>query len=364
MTPGRGQYRFLVGTGGIGSGMFLGLTGNDTLGRNESRAGRLLHQRDFCKLHIIAHYVAMLTGRGEGLAVLPVGRIGDDAAGAGLIDDMREAGMDTRFVTVEKGTPTLFSVCFIYPDGDGGNITTDDSASSHVVPADIDAAVDALDDVAGGIALAAPEAPLPARARLLELGRANGWLTAAAVNTGEVADAVGAGMLANVDLLGVNRDEAAAIAGTDPGGDAEAIARAAGEELAGMSPDIRLCVTAGSAGAFGWTGGELEYTPAPPVEAVSTAGAGDATLSALIVATAAGLPFIDPGRPRREKLTDATLTTAMDLAALVAGLAVAGKDTINFDADADAVRRLARDIGADAAALEPALQGGVRPPRR
>ena len=45
----------------------------------------------------------------------------------------------------------------------------------------------------------------------------------------------------------------------------------------------------------------------------------------------------------------------MDLAAMLAGLAVASEDTINFDADAEAIRELARRIGADPTGLKAAL---------
>ena len=51
------RYRALIGVGGIGSGTFFALQGNETLGREESRLGRFLDRRDYCKLHIIAHYV-------------------------------------------------------------------------------------------------------------------------------------------------------------------------------------------------------------------------------------------------------------------------------------------------------------------
>ncbi|KKK79998.1 hypothetical protein LCGC14_2827890, partial [marine sediment metagenome] len=162
-----------------------------------------------------------------------------------------------------------------------------------------------------------------------------GWLTAAAFTTAEIAPAMEMGMFADVDLLGLNRDEAAAVAGVDASGDVESLIRQAGRVLADLQPDIRLCVTAGAEGAFGWTAGDIEYTPAPPVEPVNSAGAGDAVLAGLIVGLAAGLPFILPDRPRRAALADAPLATAMDLAALLAGLAVTSEDTINFDADAD-----------------------------
>jgi len=347
-----GTCRFLVGVGGIGSGEFWALSGDHTLGRNESRAGKILDRRDFCKLHIVAHYVAALA---PDLRVMPVGRIGEDSAGASVVGDMRAVGMDVQFVATDPEAPTLFSVCFTYPDGDGGNITTDDSAASRVTAEDVERAVGSLDDPAGGIGLTVPEAPLPARAKLLELGRRHGWLNAASFTTGEIAEAAASGLFAHVGLLGVNRDEAAAIAGVDSAGDAAAIAKAAATKLAEVNPDIRLCVTAGAAGAFGWASGRMEHTPAPPIPPVNTAGAGDATLSALIVATAAGLPLIDPGRPPRTALTDAPLTTAMDLAALVSALAVASEDTINFAADPSAVGDIAAAIGADAAPLAAAM---------
>ena len=56
------RYRAMIGTGGIGSGMFFALDGDHTLGREESRSGRFLDRRDYCKLHIIAHYVKALLG--------------------------------------------------------------------------------------------------------------------------------------------------------------------------------------------------------------------------------------------------------------------------------------------------------------
>lgn len=361
-----GKYGYLVGAGGIGSGMFFALRGNETLGRNESRAGAILPRRDFCKLHIVAHYVAAMTGAGRGaFTVFPVGKVGDDAAGSAMIKHMRRAGMDTRFVAVAKAAPTLFSVCFTYPDGDGGNITAEDSASARLSPADVERAAEALPEALGGhacaedargIALALPEVPLPARMRLLELARQRGWLTAAAFNTAEVPEALRAGMVSMVDLLGVNRDEAAAIAGMDSREQIETIVAAAGDELGRINPQIHLCVTAGAAGSYGWANGAAEHTPAPPVSVVNTAGAGDATLAGLIVAAAAPLPFIRPDRRARTAITDAPLETALDFAALLAGLAVMSEDTINFQADARAVRKLAAEIGADIAALKPALR--------
>src|SRR5690348_17315570 len=72
-------YEVLVGTGGIGGGMIFDLEGDQTLGREESRAARLRPARDFCKLHIIAHYPAALLP--APFSVHPVGAVGLDDPG-------------------------------------------------------------------------------------------------------------------------------------------------------------------------------------------------------------------------------------------------------------------------------------------
>lgn len=68
------RYDIMIGTGGIGSGSFFLLNGDHTLGREESRSGRFLDKDDYCKLHIIAHYVKALLG--PGFNVVPVGKVG------------------------------------------------------------------------------------------------------------------------------------------------------------------------------------------------------------------------------------------------------------------------------------------------
>jgi hypothetical protein len=92
-------FRQLVGVGGLGTGMFFALKGDHTLGRNESRLGSLLDVRDYCKLHIVTHYVATLLGASQGqFPVMPLGKVGDDAAGTFVLREMRTVGIDTRFV--------------------------------------------------------------------------------------------------------------------------------------------------------------------------------------------------------------------------------------------------------------------------
>jgi len=121
-----------MGIGGIGSGMIYALEGEHELGRNESRLGELLDSRDYCKLHIVEHYIARLMGASRDPAsfrVWPVGVVGNDAVGRRILTEMSAVGIDTRFVRSHPQLKTLFSVCFFYPDGSGGNITSSNSAA-------------------------------------------------------------------------------------------------------------------------------------------------------------------------------------------------------------------------------------------
>ncbi len=99
--PEQRRFDALIGVGGIGSGVFFALNGNQTLGREESRGGQYLDRRDYCKLHIIAHYVQVLLG--ESFHTYPIGKVGDDADGKRLTEEIAEAGMNTRYLETVVG---------------------------------------------------------------------------------------------------------------------------------------------------------------------------------------------------------------------------------------------------------------------
>ncbi|HXY39186.1 MAG TPA: PfkB family carbohydrate kinase [Vicinamibacteria bacterium] len=340
-------YARLVGVGGIGTGMFFALEGVHDLGRNESRPARLLDVRDYCKLHIVAHYVAVLLGArpaGDGFQVLPLGRIGDDEAGRRVRQEMSAAGMDVRFVLELKGRPTTFSVCFQYPDGSGGNITTSDSASAALRPAEVEAIAGLVD--ARTIALAAPEVPLETRHALLRLAGARGALRVAALATAEVKEARRCGMLGDIDLLALNADEAAAVAGRPfpSGPPEEPFLASCASELGAGNPRIAVVVTAGRRGAWALEGGRWTHTPALEVRVASTAGAGDALLGATVAGLAAGLPLTSPGEPR-QSLAERPLESAVDLGVLLSAFTVTSPHTIHPGAAPGTLAAFAREHG-------------------
>ncbi len=354
-------YRMLTGVGGIGSGIFFALESNHTLSRNESRPGRLLDVRDYCKLHIISHYVAVLLGAdpsGDPFLVLPIGRVGSDAIGMRLIEEMRHAGIDTRFVKSMDQLPTLLSVCFQYPDGSGGNITTSASAASALTAGDVDLAIDEVaSGIRGLIALAAPEVPLEIRHHFLKRATNCGAFRAAAFTLTEIPDAVESGMMRVVDLLAMNEDEAKGLAGKgldskDPLPFLQRCEKAAAES----GNDVRIVVTAGKHGAFAIHQGAWDYCPAPEVPVSSTAGAGDALLAGILAGLAVGLPFISPGRPR-SLITDRPLSSAFDFAVLLASFSVTSPHTIHPDAGAGSLKAFAHRLGIT---LDPELQRVLR----
>ena len=101
-----------------------------------------------------------------------------------------------------------------------------------------------------GIALALPEVPLDARQKLLALGTAHGFLRVASFTSAEIVEL--AGRLDEIDLLALNLDEAAALAGVSAeGSEPEAVVRAA---LAKLGPDSMAHRDRGRAGelVLGW----------------------------------------------------------------------------------------------------------------
>lgn len=329
------RYQALLGTGGVGRGSFFALDGNHTLGREESRGGRFLERQDYCKLHIICHYVQVLLG--PSFKVIMASKVGEDEHGRRLLAEMQETGLDTRFIPPSPEDATLYSICFVYPDGTGGNLTASNAATSKVDPAFID---ELLPEFAGrrgqGIALAAPEVPLPARCRLLELGTEYDFFRAASLTYEEACSDQFIPLLPHCDLLALNLGEAAALGGVDPEQPALEIVQAAADRLRGLGSSACLSITGGKMGSWCWSGDTLIHTPAFPVQPVNTAGAGDAHLASLLIGMTAGLSW----------------PAAHQLAALVAALKITSPHTIHKGLERQSLSSFAVQTGAN---LDPAV---------
>ena len=310
-------FDHIIATGGIGSGMFFSLKDDHTLGRNESRMATLLPYKDFCKQHIILHYISVLLGAGKegGFQSYPIGKVGDDEQGRSLIEKIKTAGMNSAAVTIAPNAATLFSVCFQYPDRTGGNITSENSASNEVSPEDITAFFETTQPQKNKeIILAVPEVPLPTRIRLLEYGRQRGSLNVSSVLSSEIDSFKEQKGFHLTDILFVNIDEAEHIANARID-----IANNCITVLKDLNPSIAVIITDGANGSYCCTGNNLIHTPAICIDAVSTAGAGDAFLAGTLTGLCCGL----------------TLDQAVNIGTLLAAYSVTAADTIHPNANAE-----------------------------
>jgi sugar/nucleoside kinase (ribokinase family) len=252
---------------------------------------------------------------GTAFSVIPACKIGDDLQGSRLLAEMNAVGLDTRFVYVSPGDSTLFSFCFLYPDGSGGNLTTSNAAASRVDPPFIQALTPEFARWSGrGIALAVPEVPLPARLKLLELGRAHAFYNVVSLTREEAASEASLPLLERCDLAALNLEEAASLVHLDPSATSpQAVIQSIVDKLQPAAPS--LSVTCGRQGNWCWDGLSITHTPAFLVEPVNTAGAGDAHLAGVIVGLVLGL----------------SLPIAHQLGALVAAMKVTSRHTINHE---------------------------------
>jgi sugar/nucleoside kinase (ribokinase family) len=333
------KYKNLIGTGGIGSGIFFKLHGNSTLSRNESRPGDILPFKDYCKLHIIIHYLSILLGSRPGkFEIFPIGKIGDDETGATLINEIKKAGIRVDTIKVIPDMKTLFSVCFQYPDCTGGNITTANDASSEVSKEDIISFFSNFPDslFTPEIVLSVPEVPVETRIKLIEIGRARGSLNVVSLTSSEVEEFNKMDVFGNIDLIGLNIDEAKAISNLINKKHTGKVISNCIDFLTGKNPNIMILITDGPNGSYSYFNGGLEHTKILDVEVKNTAGAGDAFLAGIIAGICCGLPFL---KGRTDKyFSETSIESSVELGSLIASISVMSGDTINYKIDVDYIR--------------------------
>jgi len=341
-------FTHVVGIGGIGTGVAFQLEGDHTLGREESRPGALLPSRDFCKLHIVEHSIAAMMGATATapFRVAAIGVVGNDAAGATVVAEMNAAGIDTAWVRKDAERPTLFSVCYTYPDRTGGNITASNSAAAALSEADIAQCANTLRSLGKRcIALCLPEVPLDIRHKFLNLATECENFRAASLTLEEIAAARKLGFFSRLDLLALNQEEASAVVGyectaaTREGFLADCVAT-----LTALQPTIRIVMSAGGEGAYGFANGAWSFCPAPRVPVASTAGAGDALLGGVLAALAAGLPLTHSAGFQKSAGM-AEIDSALELGVLLASFSVTSPDAIHFGSNLDELEKFGRAVG-------------------
>jgi ribokinase len=235
-----------------------------------------------------------------GAQVLMVAKVGSDLFGEATIRNFTAFGIDTTHVRIIEGVSTGVAPIFVEPNGQNRIIVVK-GANDRLLPADVDAAADALRDV--DTIILQFEIPLETVYYTVRFARAN--KIRCIVNP---APAIPAELpnLTGADYFIPNETEAQLITGHAVHTLAEATTCAAGLLAKGFQ---RVVLTLGERGALLAGVGGSAHVPAFPVKAVDTSGAGDAFIGSLAVFLAEGLP--EPDAIARANLYAAMSTTGV-----------------------------------------------------
>ncbi|MGD9049984.1 MAG: ribokinase [Anaerolineae bacterium] len=214
-----------------------------------------------------------------GARVSMVGRVGKDAFGGTLLENLAADGIDHDLVVQDGQAAT--GVALIVVDDNGENsIVVASGANMHLTLADVEAAEAVI--AAADVLILQLEVPLECVIRSAELARAH---RVKVVLNPAPARPVPARLLSMVDVLVPNESEAALLAGLPVGTPSEAMKAA--RELLGSGVGT-VILTLGERGALPAQGREMQVVPAFDVKAVDTTAAGDAFMAGLAVALAEG----------------------------------------------------------------------------
>ena len=222
-----------------------------------------------------------------GAQVAMVGRLGRDAFGDQLRNNLAAGRVDTPFVVQDAGIAT--GVALIVVDDAGQNsIVVAPGANMRLSPADIDAAAQAI---AGADALLLQlESPLDAVIRAAEVAHDHGVTV---ILNPAPARPLPPHLLALVDVLIPNESEAALLTGLPVDSQSEAEEAAAALLHLGTGAAV---LTLGERGALLAREGQRQIAPAFPVQPVDTTAAGDAFVAGFAVALAEGATMGDAVR--------------------------------------------------------------------
>lgn len=215
----------------------------------------------------------------HGAATAFAGAVGDDPAGKLLAESLARAGVDVGQLAVRPGSASGMSVAIVTATGEYGAVIV--SAANQT----IDAAAITLPPGLRVLVLQ-NEIPEAANAVLAEAARARGVTT---ILNAAPARPFATDLLDAVDILIVNRVEAAMLSGLPAEDPAQAEAAATALAAAGGTAMRTVVVTLGGAGAvLAEPGAAPRHLPPHKVEIVSTHGAGDAFTGAFAARLAAG----------------------------------------------------------------------------
>lgn len=202
-----------------------------------------------------------------------VGRVGADAAGRVVTDELAAAGVEPLLARDDEARTGCVVVV------GGTSIVADPGASTRLAPGDLPESLEAAAVLISGYSLLQPGAEAAARAAL-ERARTD-WLAIDAASA-RLVEAFGVERFykatAAASVLLANAEEAGALTALEPA-----------EAALALAQRYRVvCVKLGRAGAIAATGGDVVRVEVEPIELADTLGAGDAFAGGLLVSLARG----------------------------------------------------------------------------
>ncbi len=222
-----------------------------------------------------------------GARVSMVGRVGDDAFGRTLLDQMAREGIDITHVRVDEAAPT--GIAMITVDNEGQNsIVVASGANFRLTPAQAAAALDTLQPY--DVLMLQLESPLDA---VMAAARSARDVGARVILNPAPARPLPDALLDAVDVLIPNESEAALLTGmpTQTPAQAEVAARRL------LARELQAVIlTLGGAGALVMTENESIHLPPHQVEVVDTTAAGDAFVAGVAVGLGEGMAVVEAAR--------------------------------------------------------------------
>lgn len=216
--------------------------------------------------------------------VAMVGRVGDDAFGPRLIDNLKRLGVNTSYVHIDAEAATGTAIIIV--DERGENIIiVSPGANGRVAREDIDH-IDKLLDQAKYLLLQF-ETPLETVQYAIEMASQK---KVKVILNPAPAKKVPPEILTKVDFLVPNETETKLLTGLEVK-DLDS-AEAAGRKLAELGISV-VIITLGEKGALLVTGDEAIHIPAQKVKVVDTTAAGDAFIGGLATALVKGYALKD-----------------------------------------------------------------------
>jgi len=200
-------------------------------------------------------------------------RLGQDSNGTRLRTIYEREGIDTRFVAMDKTTPTGLASIFVEEDG-ANRIVVYPGANMKLNPADVEEAFTCYPD-AVYLQLEIPDRAILAAARFAQEKKIPLFVDAGPARADFPLDQFGP-----MEIFSPNEQEARVYSGIEPN-NAENCLRAA-IKLSTMVQAKYIVLKIGSRGAYIYDGKYYHIMPAIPVPVVDTTAAGDTFTAALV----------------------------------------------------------------------------------